>query len=61
MAHSSNRGFAAMDESKQKKIASEGGKASHGGGRKQPSSKASGSAGLSEATLRDSENSQHSR
>lgn len=31
---SSKRGFAAMDPAKQKAIASLGGKASHGGGRK---------------------------
>lgn len=40
VSHSSSsgkRGFAAMDPAKQKKIASKGGKASHGGGR--PSSK----------------------
>jgi general stress protein YciG len=32
--NSSKRGFAAMSESKQREIASKGGKASHGGGRK---------------------------
>ena len=31
---SSKRGFAAMDPAKQREIASKGGKASHGGGRK---------------------------
>jgi general stress protein YciG len=30
----SRRGFAAMDPAKQREIASKGGKASHGGGRK---------------------------
>ena len=30
----SNRGFASMDEDRQREIASKGGKASHGGGRK---------------------------
>jgi general stress protein YciG len=30
----SKRGFAAMDPAKQRQIASKGGKASHGGGRK---------------------------
>lgn len=30
----SKRGFASMDPAKQKEIASKGGKASHGGGRK---------------------------
>jgi len=30
----SKRGFAAMDPAKQREIASKGGKASHGGGRK---------------------------
>jgi hypothetical protein len=32
-ANSSKRGFAAMSKSKQRAIASKGGKASHGGGR----------------------------
>lgn len=31
---SAKRGFAAMDPAKQREIASKGGKASHGGGRK---------------------------
>jgi len=31
--NTSNRGFASMDEAKQREIASKGGKASHGGGR----------------------------
>jgi general stress protein YciG len=35
----SKRGFAAMDPSKQREIASKGGKASHGGGRKAASSR----------------------
>jgi len=35
----SKRGFAAMDPSKQREIASKGGKASHGGGRKASSSR----------------------
>ena len=35
---SSKRGFAAMDPSKQREIASKGGKASHGGGRKSSNS-----------------------
>jgi general stress protein YciG len=35
----SKRGFAAMDKEKQRKIASMGGKASHGGGRKSKSSR----------------------
>ena len=34
MASKSKRGFAAMDPAKQREIASKGGKASHGGGRK---------------------------
>ena len=33
-AGTSKRGFASMDEKKQKEIASKGGKASHGGGSK---------------------------
>jgi general stress protein YciG len=37
-AHS-KRGFAAMDPAKQREIASKGGKASHGGGRKSRSSR----------------------
>ncbi len=37
--NTSNRGFASMDEAKQREIASKGGKASHGGGRKPNSSK----------------------
>jgi general stress protein YciG len=32
--NTSNRGFASMDEAKQREIATKGGKASHGGGRK---------------------------
>jgi general stress protein YciG len=36
---SSKRGFAAMDPAKQREIASKGGKASHGGGRKAASSR----------------------
>ena len=36
--NTSNRGFASMDEAKQREIASKGGKASHGGGRKPKSS-----------------------
>ncbi len=32
--NTSNRGFASMDPEKQREIASKGGKASHGGGRK---------------------------
>jgi hypothetical protein len=35
----SKRGFAAMDPAKQREIASKGGKASHGGGRKAASSR----------------------
>jgi general stress protein YciG len=35
----SKRGFAAMDPEKQREIASKGGKASHGGGRKSRSSR----------------------
>jgi general stress protein YciG len=35
----SKRGFAAMDPEKQREIASKGGKASHGGGRKSWSSR----------------------
>jgi hypothetical protein len=35
----SKRGFAAMDPAKQREIASKGGKASHGGGRKASSSR----------------------
>lgn len=34
---SSKRGFAAMDPAKQREIASKGGRASHGGGRKRAS------------------------
>ena len=37
----SKRGFAAMDPAKQREIASKGGKASHGGGRKASSSRSS--------------------
>lgn len=33
-----NRGFRAMDPKKQREIASKGGRASHGGGRKKQSS-----------------------
>lgn len=33
-SNTSNRGFASMDPAKQRRIASKGGKASHGGGRK---------------------------
>lgn len=33
-SENSKRGFAAMSDSKQREIASKGGKASHGGGRK---------------------------
>ena len=36
---STPRGFAAMDREKQRAIASKGGKASHGGGRKAASSR----------------------
>jgi hypothetical protein len=36
---SSKRGFAAMDPAKQREIASKGGKASHGGGRKAASAR----------------------
>ncbi|HVX57924.1 MAG TPA: KGG domain-containing protein [Candidatus Saccharimonadales bacterium] len=39
----SNRGFAAMDESKQKEIASKGGKASRSGGRNSSRSSSSNS------------------
>ena len=35
----SNRGFASMDPGRQREIASKGGKASHGGGRKSRSSR----------------------
>ena len=35
----SKRGFAAMDPAKQREIASKGGKASHGGGRKSSSAR----------------------
>lgn len=35
----SKRGFAAMDPAKQREIASKGGKASHGGGRKASSAR----------------------
>jgi len=35
----SKRGFAAMDPAKQREIASKGGKASHGGGRKSRASR----------------------
>jgi general stress protein YciG len=35
----SKRGFAAMDPAKQREIASKGGKASHGGGRRPNSSR----------------------
>jgi hypothetical protein len=35
----SKRGFAAMDPAKQREIASKGGKASHGGGRKAASAR----------------------
>jgi general stress protein YciG len=35
----SKRGFAAMDPAKQREIASKGGKASHGGGRRPSSSR----------------------
>ena len=35
----SKRGFAAMDPAKQREIASKGGKASHGGGRKASTSR----------------------
>jgi len=35
----SRRGFAAMDPAKQREIASKGGKASHGGGRKPSTSR----------------------
>ena len=35
---SAKRGFAAMDPQKQREIASKGGKASHGGGRRSSSS-----------------------
>jgi hypothetical protein len=35
----SKRGFAAMDPAKQREIASKGGKASHGGGRKSASAR----------------------
>jgi len=37
----SKRGFAAMDPAKQREIASKGGRASHGGGRRSASSTAS--------------------
>ena len=36
-ATKSKRGFAAMDPAKQREIASKGGKASHGGGRRSSS------------------------
>jgi general stress protein YciG len=38
-AKKSKRGFAAMDPAKQREIASKGGKASHGGGRRANSSR----------------------
>ena len=37
--NSSKRGFAAMDPAKQREIASKGGKASHGGGRRPSTSR----------------------
>lgn len=53
--NSSNRGFASMDENKQKKIASKGGKAS--GNNRSRRSSASGAAGRTEAAKRGGENS----
>jgi hypothetical protein len=41
--NTSNRGFASMDEEKQREIASKGGKASHGGGRSSGSGSKGGS------------------
>ena len=58
-----NQGFASMDESKQREIASKGGKASHGGGNKSAStsarggSSARGAAGKTEAAKRGGQNS----
>ncbi len=54
--NSSNRGFAAMDEDKQKAIASKGGKAS-GGNRSSSSTRASGAAGKTEAAKRGGQHS----
>lgn len=42
---SSKRGFAAMSPEKQREIAAKGGRASHGGGRRPGSSRASGRSG----------------
>lgn len=41
----SNRGFAGMDEDRQREIAAEGGRASHGGGRNQQDSERGQSGG----------------
>ena len=54
--NNSNRGFASMDENKQRKIASKGGKAS-GGGNRSRGSNASGAAGRTEAAKRGGEQS----
>lgn len=49
MAGNSNRGFAAMDAEKQRKIASKGGKSSHSGGnRRRGSSSNQGSGSQSQ-------------
>lgn len=59
----SDRGFASMDESKQKEIASKGGKASgasRSNNSNSSSSKSSGAAGSTEAAKRGGENSNRS-
>jgi uncharacterized protein len=55
------RGFAAMDENKQRQIASKGGKASRGGNSSQGSQNASGAAGDTEAARRGGQNSRRNR
>jgi len=55
----SKRGFAAMSDSKQREIASKGGKAS--GGSNNSGSNASGAAGKTEAAKRGGQNSHRSR
>jgi general stress protein YciG len=55
------QGFASMDDSKQKEIASKGGKASGGGNRsgsRNTNTNASGAAGQTEAAKRGGQNSQ---
>jgi general stress protein YciG len=55
----SNRGFGAMDKSKQRKIASAGGKTSRSATSHSSSSRASGAAGSTEAAKRGGHNSHH--